>query len=344
MLLGDDMPDAQSTPNRLDWARIALICLSLTALYWSLMAIVKTYAPDYAENTQTLGHIFVTVCAILIIRVWEERYIQQDRDATKLVMQAQFDALISRHYPLALSATNIGLRAIYPTRVQAMEQVQQAIVSANSRIWMLGVAFKETFSIESKIDEITDHLNAHKQIDARILLLNPHTTPAVVRSFLEARTDDAEEVLAEGGRRFVRSALYADIRTACGILNRQEYDQKVRFYRRDPSMWLVIADDRIFVEPYTFGRPPRPSARAAINRRMGGHMPVFEFDGTAGIVGRILEDHFSKLWTISRDSLQDILDLLDNEPKAVQMMDDEVFLIRQGLLTSLLRILKEQGN
>jgi hypothetical protein len=113
---------------------------------------------------------------------------EAERKATREQIQGKFDDLLKVHFPLGIKATSIGLTAIHNSRKDALSHlgdIDKAIDAAKYRLLLMGVAFKEALQLDSKFDGIVRTVLNNPGMDVRFLALNPLSSPAVFRSFLE---------------------------------------------------------------------------------------------------------------------------------------------------------------
>lgn len=331
--------------KRLRWPEIIGIAAVLTVVYAAILVIIEHYWPGSEQYAQAVGHVAITVGVVLIVRKLEAPIIEKDRATLINTIQQKYDNILKNSLPLLASINDIGMTRVYRRREDATLQVREAIRATRTQLLMVGVAFYETFSIEREtrsLDELIDERekDAPGKFDARFLLLSPYTTPAVIRSFMESAPADASRYLEGEGKAFLESTLYEDSQRAFRSFNNEVFRERVRFYRRDPGLWMVITDHKVFFEPYTLGRPEEPGHGHMLERRLGGHMPVFEFDRASSPVSKILEEHFARLWAISQD-IKDLEPLYSDAEKAAAQLDKEVFAIRKVLLETLVNLLRE---
>lgn len=341
---------AEKSPLRIDdqqlfgrpipWRTLTVVLAVALVLALELLldAIThRTGSETLSYYGQTLIHVLVTIGVVLLLGPLE-------RNSTKRAVQETFMALIKDEFPLGIKTTEIGLKAIYPSREAATAEISKAFAEdklIRKRLLFLGVAFSEYFTIEQKLDRIRRILQEapknsenRPKIDVRFLILNPHTSPAVFRSFFESDPSHVREFLDTDGAAFVlRSKLFKDCREAFDAL--KFVPDHVRFYRRDPTVWMVAVDDRVFVQSYTFGRPEN-RREDITNLRLGGHMPVFEYDASKSRVWEIIEDHFNRIWNSSDDTYDK---MQKQYAISEQILKDEVFAYRRTWLESVARYL-----
>jgi hypothetical protein len=353
--------------GRLGWLAITGLAAIVLIGYFGLYLFVKVMQPEYLEFVITLGHLIITIAVIIVIRMIELPGLRKERaflltereelcnrlleERKKIVndVEQKYTSLVKESVPLMLSARSLGLSHIHKNRKEAQPDIDKAIARTQDTLLMTGVAFHETYNIENEVGSITKKVQFNPDIKARFLLLNPYTTGAVLRAFLETDPTEIEDYITRKGKAFVEhNTLYADWHRAFAIFSHSGMKDRVRFYRCDPAVWLVITDDRVFVEPYTFGRPKRVPGEVVVDWRMGGHMPVFEFKRDSQ-VAEILENHFERLWAITRDGMcsgagvKDLHSLWGSEDASIEKLNSEVFNVRMNTLDTLYQSLNNGG-
>jgi hypothetical protein len=345
------MSEANNQENHLGllgWLEIIGIAAIALVGYFVLYFSAKMLFPGYLEYVITAGHVLITVAIIIAIRQMEIPAIKQQQNAILKSVNDRFDTLLQRYTPLMLNTRDLKLNHIYRNREEAKQRIVDAIRLTHSKLLMIGVAFYETWSIDNEKTSIRDIIErAGGHIDARFLLLNPHTTAAVLRAFLESKPQDVESFINSNGAKFRDSTLYIDWKKTVKSFSDDCFLNRVRFYRCDPTVWLVITDNCVFVEPYTFGKPVQPRGD---DLRMGGHMPVFEFSADSPVAA-ILEDHFTRLWAITgagisdgKDDIEDLRLLLEDQDEAAKRLERDVFAVRRETLDALLKSLKNGSH
>src|SRR5260370_10088070 len=190
--------------KRLSWPWIILIAAVLTLAYAAVLIVVEHYWPNSAQFAEAAGRVAIRIGVILIGRKIEGPIIEGDRAALIKTIQSKYDSILQSDLPLLASTNAIGLARVYPTRRAAERAIDDAILATKWKLLMVGVAFFETFSIERSCDAIADRIEepenatsveAGATVDVRFLLLNPHTTPAIICSFMESPPDEARQYL-----------------------------------------------------------------------------------------------------------------------------------------------------
>ncbi len=145
-------------------------------------------------------------------------------------------------------------------------------------------------------------------LDVKILLLDALQASAIFRTLLESTASEAAKIInadrtkTQSSDPYFHQRLYSDFAHACDRLRcYPNVGAKVRFYTHTPNCWLMIVDNTVHFQPYTFGRS---STHNATNLCIGDNMPVFKFQKQLDAkTFEILEDHFLKMWVTSNIDL-----------------------------------------
>jgi hypothetical protein len=207
------------------------------------------------------------------------------------------------------TAAQCGLERIYLSRSEALPDISKAIQNAKTRITILGIAVSEKLRVGSHDLIVTLSKKKASGCEVKILLLDPLSISAIIRTLFESHPDDAEKLLHKDrtSRRqhrqgdedpYFTQALYRDVGHAfAAILCESNLHSSLRFYHHSPTFWLVLVDDVLFFQPYTFGRSkdyPKD------NLLLCDYMPVMRFGKRLeSATFDILADHVEKLWLTS---------------------------------------------
>ena len=321
----------------------------IAVVYEQISAWVVVIFPGFNTYKETIGHAIISLAVIFAILMIERRSAIEQMAIEKEATRELFNALLEQHFPLGLAATESGLTAVFPSRKMSLTAVDNAIKNARSRILILGVALKEELNIESRIEEIVQKIRSNSQMDVRFLLMNPLTPPGVFRSIVETRPDVANDYLnnykmvpenTRGAENvYENSKLFVDCKQTFQNLDDSTFLNSVRFYRRDPTMWMVLVDDNVYIENYTFGRAGM--AVGQFNMRLGGYMPVFKFEGPDTTPFKVLLDHFNVLWRATQD---DLFHMRLQYAKAADILKNDVFEHRLYSLVHVVDVLKNDPD
>src|SRR5262249_41692267 len=132
--------------------------------------------------------------------------------------------LLNTRIPYGITATELGLIGIYPTRAEAMPAVLAKLRTATTQIRLLGVAFKERLEIgqnEAGITRALQNFWKGKELgkDLQILVMHPMSSPAVFRALLETSPKEVRDMLnvhlgngpvRRAARGYFQSQLFSD--------------------------------------------------------------------------------------------------------------------------------------
>jgi hypothetical protein len=203
-------------------------------------------------------------------------------------------------------AEDLGLTTIYESRHSGLRKdIIADIEGAKDRVWILGVGLKYTLNISDPevYQAVKRKYDAGK--DVKILLLDGLRSPAVFRALLESdeetfkqivRTDRSKPFKPPADDPYFKHPLYTNFRAVHEHLDWLGLKEAVRFYAHSPNCWLVIVDDKIYYQPYSFGDGPGHEPAD------GQRMPVLKFKEPSPPAS-ILSVHFNKLWQTSEFDL-----------------------------------------
>jgi hypothetical protein len=204
------------------------------------------------------------------------------------------------------TAAICGLTNIYCSRKDAKDGIYNSIKNAEKRLWLLGIAHSEIVNLDDLLSSLDEKIAGG--MDVKILLLDALQASAVFRTLLEGTASEVAKIINTDRTRiqpsdpYFHQRVYSDFAHACDRL--QSYPnvgEKVRFYTHTPSCWLMIVDNTVHFQPYTFGRSP---SQLTTDLCIGDNMPVFKFQMKPDVTPfKILEDHFLKMWVTSNIDL-----------------------------------------
>jgi hypothetical protein len=194
-----------------------------------------------------------------------------------------------------------NLVGIFPSRDSAASPIRQAMAGSHE-VWLMGISLNEFCRQEhgafrNAWDDLVQAIKDGKK-KARILLIDPYSHGAVLRSYSETH-----------GTAGVQDRLEDDVRSAAkllheirGELGNRASDLEVRLYRLAPTAFICRTDAFTFTQQYYFW-----------NRRLpGSPIPVFQYrkrgKGHEGVcIHCELEQHFEFVWkhaSIPLDAIQ----------------------------------------
>ncbi|GAB4000481.1 hypothetical protein GCM10029992_32530 [Glycomyces albus] len=248
------------------------------------------------------------------------------------LIRGHFDAVWDRAIPYeeVVTAGAIGLDkgarttghvATYVDPETASIRIAHLIGSAQSRVWVQGVALDLLFT-SPVIAEAMNTLLSHDTVDVRVLLLDPDSREARRKSFrysapamMEQPSWEAiQSILAgseetgPGDEDHRASKVYQDITGSINrfaVKHRRIANLEVRLTDTAPVGFVLIADDHLLTEQYHYGRLhnaddgywDRPDLQLAEEMPLNEYKPV-DTDSSVRLRGRspqpfaVLEDHY----------------------------------------------------
>jgi hypothetical protein len=286
------------------WLTVLMRYWSLPALTVSLYLLAKSRGrPESGGLTDLLLAISVALMVHILERFQLWRDIEGLFERTSRKTAEDFNDLLQ-------SAGALGLVKIYLDRrdQKLKDALRMAIKSASKELWLLGIAFREQIVLDDVLSELEDNPN-RKDLDLRILMMDSLRSPGVFRTLLEIKLDRVGTIVKEGANgeatELLAQKMYSDSEATYNTLfaNREQFESSVKYYAHNPNCWLILADEEVFFQPYTFGKPQRKGRDVTMT--LGPHMPIFRFQKLEAGGGpyEILRDHFDKLWRTSNIGL-----------------------------------------
>jgi hypothetical protein len=255
--------------------------------------------------------LMILGCA-LAIALLERWFIHEKTiEAFAQVVAAIFDS----RDRLTYNAAKCGLTSLYPNREDAATEIVADIQGSSRRVWLLGVSLTRFVTLDKLSSMLID--KASQGQDVKILLMDPTTSPSVFRTVLESPPESVQLMLdglatktdthAPAINAYCDEHLFADVQRATLHLlrarERSAFGAGVKFYAHSATCWMVVADDILYYQPYSFGRPSGVERTETI----GPFMPVFRYSKQiSDYPFHIFEDHFEKMWRTTTTDLSDM--------------------------------------
>jgi hypothetical protein len=221
-----------------------LLILAAAPMYIGIDAIFGSF-PELVQ------HLIITVLAVAAVHLLEKA-LSEGRSVAP-VQQALRDVLKEDGAVLG-PARELGISEIFVDRKSAVPSILSDLAEAKAIVLMLGV----TFSEELELSAILERTPPSVKKKVRIALLDPLRSPAVFRTYLEADPARRVEIHrassdAGAGHPYFDERLYRDFNMAMSDfahVDRAIVHNGVRFYRHDPSCWMIVVDDVVYFQPY----------------------------------------------------------------------------------------------
>jgi hypothetical protein len=229
----------------------------------------------------------------------------------------EIKALTLDTFDLVRSARDSGIARIYPLRTGEFsdnpdaerafrDRVKLEFRKAAQRglagerdvtIRMMGISLRAFFTSIGSLYPLTENALHNDRLRFQILLIDPFSAQAGLRSERESQTEETSEYLDV--EEHLTSTLFQDLQQCTRTLLRfcaPDTDRvEVRLYSTAPSCLLIFVNESVFVETYHYGR-------SGIGGLKGGKVPVLEFHSDTGTY-KELEGHFQHVWYKSRQQV-----------------------------------------
>ena len=294
----------------------------ISCFFFLITVILYILLPRYWHDIpEIIKHLLLILSAIMCIHLIEYAFFWWEifghmKDIFKETLcttnkliddnRASIEKFLYTSNQLVGTAAICGLTNIYCSRNDAKGDIYNAIKNAEKRLWLLGIAHSEIVHLDDLLSSLDEKIAS--DLDVKILLLDALQASAVFRTLLESNPSDAAKIINADRTRiqpsdpYFHQRVYSDYANACDRLRSYpNVGAKVRFYTHTPGCWLMIVDDTVHFQPYTFGRSPGQSVS---NLCIGDNMPVFKFQKQPDVITfEILKDHFLKMWVTSNIDL-----------------------------------------
>ena len=338
------------------------IRMLIACFFFFLATTLYLLLPRYWHNIpEIVKHLLLVFSAIMCIHImeytffwWEifghmKNIIQETLQPTNLLINENKNSLEKFFHSsnqFIGKAAACGLVDIYNSRKGVKRDVYDSIKNAKKRLWLLGIAHSEIIPFEELIFSFNEKISGG--IDGKMLLLDAHHTQVVFRTFMESPPSEIARIINTDRSKipafepFFHQGIYSDFTHACDMLrNYPKVRDTARFYVHTPTCWLIIIDDTVYFQPYSFGKD---TDRSWANTGAGSHMPVFKFHMlTDAAPFKILEDHFLKLWMTSNIDLFHVeARIADHDRILKDIFNRHSWWFKQ--LYGILNLLKDKNN
>lgn len=181
-------------------------------------------------------------------------------------------------------------------------------------IRIMGIALRHFFQNETYKEELTKLKELG--VKFRVLLLDAESEAALERSKIESpeiyeqgyleRLPDEEK---ENYNLFLDTAMFRDLygvhEYVVSISPPWIENFDVKYYKNDPSYYLIIFPDKLIIENYHYGSVKEceiPSDRPT--QFIGGRIPIFVYDSDC-FTSKLISNHFEQIWRRSSITPED---------------------------------------
>jgi len=182
---------------------------------------------------------------------------------------------------VAETVRDANISNMFYNYAESRARIIKLIEKTQKRLWIKGISLHSYFTY-ANADLIEAVINAYERnVDVKILLINPNSEQAKFRSFREylmGHPDSQMEHLMKKARHGER--LYTDTATSINFIrlqlkNRvQNRELGVKLYNSGPECFTLLTDEAVLVEQYHYGKITGSVQTGLI---LGGDIPVTEY-------------------------------------------------------------------
>jgi hypothetical protein len=208
-----------------------------------------------------------------------------------------------------------GITNIYTDLDGAQERIKWLISNATERVWIQGVSLSHHLS--SPLEEAMLGLLRAKSVDTRLLILDPDSDQAYLKSYRDYLLD---EDWSAGGIEYDKYLLDRSLHEQSAIYAQLQYSTRrlmgmsvkagtghfqLRHYSCAPTSYVLIADDHALVEQFHYGKPMAASGSIQAHLQLAREMPLMEYETPASVLFgskpgldpfAVIENHFTHVF------------------------------------------------
>ena len=310
-----------------------LFLVQVSVCLFGLLVYALSYFPsveEYAGGSRLLQQIGIGVLVFGLTALTLARYDARDRVRQLETIADEVKSVTTSSLDLVHSAQESGIDRVYPFRTgdeswtfrdRLRDEFEKARREAHASgcpkiVRMMGISLRGFFFQNGELHTVTDDAFTDPNLRFEILLIDPYSEQAVMRSERESQREEGD-VYTDPNAHFV-STLFTDMQNCTRYLQSftlvKSPRVEVRFYRAAPSCFLVFVNDSVFVETYHYGR-------SGVGGLRGGRVPVLEFYSHTETY-KELEGHFDYVWFKSKDRVLDaaLANEIMNPPASVTLV------------------------
>lgn len=196
------------------------------------------------------------------------------KSSTSQEMQAHISELGKRIENLGAEIYGSNIVTISSSRDRGFDEMASAIRNADKFIYMMGISLREFFSLDTECRKaISDVYHKHKSIEFRVLILNNQSLEALNRSSRE----EGIQFKSTSDPEYRKKHMFVDTESTLDTIKRDYKRMEIRVYD-DQSLFLLITDKIVFMEPYHYGDRIIETAPHLV--RLAELVPLIEFKET----------------------------------------------------------------
>lgn len=212
--------------------------------------------------------------------------------------------------------TQRGVVNVFATYGEAYKRIRWMLDNAREKVSIMGISLHSFFS-HGELFKAISRLVENDRLDIEVLVLDPGSNQAMIRSYRERLFVRPEQTLEEykHSNQHQDSDLYRDTRSSIENINNLLADLKrikndpewrprlvVKQYESAPSCFILRVDDTVLVEQYHFGKLVPEEDKGHVPSILGKDMPILEYSSSVSSLYdniplwnsfRLFEDHFA---------------------------------------------------
>jgi hypothetical protein len=270
------------------WLLIFMFVLGL------ILLVIGYFFEEPADRPHILSFVAASIGVGLLVSVAAEFLLVEH--ASRSINERTEDSFnkLRDDFTIVTSASQNGLTNIFsPRRSGASSQFAEAIHKGmrNTRgcILVAGISLREFTDLGNPVHQIIgQRLKDDSRLQIRLLLLNPYSDAAMLRTGFEESWDI--EYFSKGQ---LVSDLVGSAKSLQKLCERaagkKSFSIDVRFYSFSMPFYMIAFDDSVYFEPYHFARFDTD------DNCIGGLVPLMQFSETSDTYKR-LRRHFDTVW------------------------------------------------
>ena len=179
-------------------------------------------------------------------------------------------------------------------------RINYIIKNTKHRLWIKGITLHRYFMLGSDLFSSIKKVCQKKEVDIRILLINPESCQAKMRSFREyLLSHKSASFDSFDDKERQRERLYRELLTTVGNIKNNLIPhipdsniENIKFacYDACPESFLLITDEYAMIEQYHYGQIIEEE------NVLGGNAPIIEYKKGVNSMYDVLEDHFNYVY------------------------------------------------
>jgi hypothetical protein len=217
------------------------------------------------------------------------------------------EVLVESQYGLDRGLHDASAINVFNNPEDGKQRILSALAGTRKRVFIQGVSLDSFFDQGSPLFDSIARLAETDEVEIKCLILDPESDQAKYRAYREyliGGQDVSFDDFANNGELYHKSQLYRDtqstlenIRVVLAPMTNRHF--QIRLYDSAPACFMLLADDRVLVEQYHYGKVSDGTERFPVI--LGKQMPLIEYGAADGDLYKqdpmrnpvkLLEDHF----------------------------------------------------